>query len=87
MDHQKQISSKVVGRGAGLLEMNLPDLLPDPRPHQLRAVNWMIQCDKGILFRYPTQEMFILHPIVFLWILLAQSPGCSKTLSEVMMAN
>ncbi|XP_024311051.1 uncharacterized protein LOC100840794 isoform X4 [Brachypodium distachyon] len=69
------------GGGAGLLEMNLPDLLPDPRPHQLRAVNWMIQCDKGILFRYPTQEMFILHPIVFLWILLAQSPGCSKTLS------
>jgi E3 ubiquitin-protein ligase SHPRH len=36
----------LVDRDAGLLEEELPDLLPHLRPYQLRAANWMVEREK-----------------------------------------
>lgn len=41
--------------GAGLLEENLPDLLPHLRPYQLRAANWMVQREKGNTVSLPNE--------------------------------
>ncbi|KAM0824599.1 hypothetical protein ACQ4PT_070098 [Festuca glaucescens] len=46
---------------AGLLEEELPDLLPHLRPYQLRAANWMVEREKGSAAVSSPNEGYV-HP-------------------------